>query len=76
VSLQSIKYTNQIAVMTQIDLIDMGEYTDDFAGLEALMSNLDIAIRVVLCYGHLAVEISLTTWHIVIQACDGRCACV
>lgn len=72
VSLQSRQYAKQAAEVPEFGLIDMSEYTDDFADLAALMANLDLIISVDTSYGHLAAAMGLTTWRMVIRTCDWR----
>ena len=72
VSLQSRQYAQQAYEVPEFGLIDMSEYTDDFADLAALMVNLDLVISVDTSYAHLSAALGLPTWRMVIRNCDWR----
>jgi ADP-heptose:LPS heptosyltransferase/Tfp pilus assembly protein PilF len=72
VSLQSRQYASQLNDQLEFQIVDMSEYTDDFADLAALMLNLDRVICVDTSYGHLAGALGVTTWRMVIRTCDWR----
>ncbi len=72
VSLQSRQYAKQIHDEPDFQLLDMSDYTDDFADLAALMVDLDLIITVDTSYGHLAAALGLTTWRMVTHTCDWR----
>lgn len=72
VSLQSRQFAKQADEVPQFGLIDMSEYTDDFADLAAVMVNLDLVISIDTSYAHLSAALGVKTWRMVIRTCDWR----
>lgn len=71
-SLQSRQFAKQASEVPELSLIDMSEFTDDFADVAALMAHLDLVISIDTSYAHLSGALGIPTWRLVIRTCDWR----